>query len=500
MAKGFDITSLFGDAAAVSKSDTDRTVTMIDIDKLQANEKNFYKVGKKDLEDLKSSIEISGILDPPSVCKADGDSYRIISGHRRCEAVRQLVKEGHKDLRMVPCFIRSPQSAEMEELELIWANATSRVLSSPELAQQAARVEELLYQLKEQGVDFPGRMRDHVAQACKISRTKLANLHAIETNLREPLLGMWRKGMLNDAQALELSRLDAGMQDRLAGLFPRMSKDDLPPSASIQKVGECAKKGAKWLACSGACPAGDGLTCPSARGDAFLRHDLGDYYNYCLGDKCCWTCSRGRTASTYNTCDNMCSRAKAARTADNQQKKDKEAAARERAEAKVRQAFITDAKRYLAAADAAGLADNAKIDLTSYSGATVKQLRSWAAGKDLEYRSFYRNDLEPRFVDVAKMSRQLQCSADYICGTIDQPWPIVPLSEQLESDQPPKWSTGTPPASGHYWCSFDCGSTAIHSDAVYDAVLDAWYFPRHGAKIDAACTGWVRLPEEDDAK
>lgn len=498
MAKGFDITSLFGDAAAVSKSDTDRTVKMIDIDQLQANEKNFYKVGKKDLDDLKSSIEISGILDPPSVCKADGDKYRIISGHRRCEAVRQLVKEGRKDLRMVPCFIRSPQSAEMEELELIWANATSRVLSSPELAQQAARVEELLYQLKEQGVDFPGRMRDHVAQACKISRTKLANLHAIETNLREPLLGMWRKGTLNDAQALELSRLDAGMQDRLAGLFPRMSKDDLPASAVVQRIGERAKAGAKWLPC-GVCPAGDGLTCPSARGDAFLRHDLGNYYDMCQGSKCCWTCRNGRTAGGYNACDSMCSRAKAARTAANQQRKDKEEAAAKKAADKVKQAFIAGAKRYLAAADAAGLPDNARIDLTSYSGATVKELRSWAAGKGLEYRSFYRNDLEPRFVDVAKVSRQLQCSADYICGTIDQPWPIIPLSEQLESDQPPKWRTGKPPASGYYFCKFDCAGVTLRNDAIYNAASDTWCFPRGTTKIDAVCTAWVRLPEEDDA-
>lgn len=498
MAKGFDITSLFGDAATVSKSDTDRTVTMIDIDKLQANEKNFYKVSKKDLDDLKSSIEISGILDPPSVCKADGDKYRIISGHRRCEAVRQLVKEGRKDLRMVPCFIRSPRSAEMEELELIWANATSRVLSSPELAQQAARVEELLYQLKEQGVDFPGRMRDHVAQACKISRTKLANLHAIETNLREPLLGMWRKGTLNDAQALELSRLDAGMQDRLAGLFPRMSKDDLPASAVVQRIGECAKAGAKWLPC-GVCPAGDGLTCPSARGDAFLRHDLGNYYDMCQGSKCCWTCRNGRTAGGCNACDSMCSRAKAARTAANQQRKDKEEAAAKKAADKVKQAFIAGAKRYLAAADAAGLPDNARIDLTSYSGATVKELRSWAAGKGLEYRSFYCNDLEPRFVDVAKVSRQLQCSADYICGTIDQPWPIVPLSEQLESDQPPKWRTGKPPASGYYFCKFDCAGVTLRNDAIYNAASDTWCFPRGTTKIDAVCTAWVRLPEEDDA-
>ena len=498
MAKGFDITSLFGDAAAVSKSDTDRTVKMIDIDQLQANEKNFYKVGKKDLDDLKSSIEISGILDPPSVCKADGDKYRIISGHRRCEAVRQLVKEGRKDLRMVPCFIRSPQSAEMEELELIWANATSRVLSSPELAQQAARVEELLYQLKEQGVEFPGRMRDHVAQACKISRTKLANLHAIQTNLREPLLDMWRKGTLNDAQALELSRLDDGLQDRLAGLFPRMSKDDLPASMVVQKIGECAKAGVKWLPC-GACPAGDGLTCPSARGDAFLRHDLGNYYDMCQGAKCCWTCRNGRTASGYNACDSMCSRAKAARTAANQQKKDKEEAAAKKAADKVKQAFISEAKRWLAAADAAGLSDKTKIDISSYSSVSVKELRSWAAGKDLDHRSFYRNDLEPRFVDVSKVSKQLQCSADYICGNIDQPWPVVPLSEQLESDQPPKWRTGTPPASGLYFCRFDCGGVLICDDAIYNAAADAWCFSRGTTKIDAVCTGWVRLPEEDNA-
>lgn len=499
MAKGFDITSLFGDAAAVSKSDTDRTVTMIDIDKLQANEKNFYKVSKKDLDDLKSSIEISGILDPPSVCKADGDKYRIISGHRRCEAVRQLVKEGHKNLRMVPCFIRSPQSAEMEELELIWANATSRVLSSPELAQQAARVEELLYQLKEQGVEFPGRMRDHVAQACKISRTKLANLHAIQTNLREPLLDMWRKGTLNDAQALELSRLDGGLQDRLAGLFPRLSKNDLPSSMAIPKLGECVKMGAKWQPCSGACPAGDGLTCPSARGDAFLRHDIGNYYDMCQGAKCCWTCRNGRTASGYNACDSMCSRAKAARTAANQQKKNKEEAAAKKAADKVKQAFISEAKRWLAAADAVGLSDKTKIDISSYSSVSVKELRSWAAGKDLDHRSFYRNDLEPRFVDVAKVSKQLQCSADYICGNIDQPWSNVPLSEQLESNQPPKWRTGTPPVSGYYWCSFDCGGTVLHCDAVYDAVLGVWHFRNGGAQIDSVCTTWVRLPEEDGA-
>ena len=195
----------------------------------------------------------------------------------------------------------------------------------------------------------------------------------------------------------------------------------------------------------------------------------------------------------------MCSRAKAARTAANQQRKDKEEAAAKKAADKVKQAFIAEAKRWLAAADAAGLSDKTKIDISSYSSVSVKELRSWAAGRDLDHRGFYRNDLEPRFVDVAKVSKQLQCSADYIVGNIDQPWPVVPLSETLESGQPPKWRTGKPPASGHYWCSFDCGGTVLHSDAVYDAVLGVWHFRAGGAQIDSVCTTWVRLPEEDDA-
>ena len=101
---------------------------------------------------------------------------------------------------------------------------------------------------------------------------------------------------------------------------------------------------------------------------------------------------------------------------------------------------------------------------------------------------------------MSKVSKQLQCSADYIVGNIDQPWPVIPLSETLESDQPPKWRTGKPPASGHYWCSFDCGGTVLHSDAVYDAVLGVWHFRAGGAQIDSVCTSWVRLPEEADAK
>ena len=59
-------------------------------------------------------------------------------------------------------------SPELQQLRLIYANANTRTMTGAELAEQAAQVEKLLYQLKEQGYEFPGRMRDHVAQALSL--------------------------------------------------------------------------------------------------------------------------------------------------------------------------------------------------------------------------------------------------------------------------------------------------------------------------------------------
>ncbi len=216
----FDVSSIFAQQVqAVSKSDTGRELIQVDIDDLVSNEANFYAVDEDKLEELKNSIALSGIMDPPTVTRTEDGKYRLISGHRRTAAVRALVKEGREDLRKVPVFVRSPKSAAMEELELIMANSTARVLTSAEISQAAQRVERLLYDLKEQGVEFPGRMRDHVAEACNVSKTKLANLHMIESNLNPYFKGLWQDGKLPDATALELARGDKQFQLHMMDAF-----------------------------------------------------------------------------------------------------------------------------------------------------------------------------------------------------------------------------------------------------------------------------------------
>lgn len=216
----FDVSSIFAQQVlAVSKSDTAKRLIDVDIDNLVSNDANFYAVDAEKLEELKNSIALSGIMDPPTVTEAEDGKYRLISGHRRTAAVRALVAEGREDLRKVPVFVRSPKSAAMEELELIMANSTARVLSSAEVSHAAQRVERLLYDLKEQGVEFPGRMRDHVAEACNVSKTKLANLHMIEANLNPYFKGLWQDGKLSDATALELARGDKQFQLHMMDSF-----------------------------------------------------------------------------------------------------------------------------------------------------------------------------------------------------------------------------------------------------------------------------------------
>ena len=80
----------------------------------------------------------------------------------------------------IPCIVeRDEVSPELRELRLIMGNRDTRKLSPAEVSKQAQRVELLLYQLKEQGYEFPGRMRDQVGAACQVSAPKLARLKVV---------------------------------------------------------------------------------------------------------------------------------------------------------------------------------------------------------------------------------------------------------------------------------------------------------------------------------
>lgn len=422
----FDVSSIFAQQVqAVSKSDTGRELHTVDIDDLVGNDANFYAVDEEKLEDLKNSIALSGIMDPPTVTRTDDGKYRLISGHRRTAAVRALVAEGREDLRKVPVFVRSPKSAAMEELELIMANSTARVLTSAEISQAAQRVERLLYDLKEQGVEFPGRMRDHVAEACNVSRTKLANLHTIETNLIADFKSKWRAGNLPDATALALARCETAFQMRLRDALARTK--DAPTADAVDMVRKLSESGVKWRPSFNLhCP--DGKLCPSSRDDAALRHDVlgGCYGGPCKGETCCMDCRSGARSEAWCACDQMCSRAKQYRTDKNAAEKQAEETKKEKKQRGYRAAIQRDAQRIARAADAAGLPDKQKLQLQlrCYSPVEIGKIRDWANG---DFGDAYFYDERALRVDeqqAKEVCANLHCSADYLLGLSDDLTPV----------------------------------------------------------------------------
>lgn len=490
----FDVSSIFAQQVqAVSKSDTGRELMQVDIDDLVGNDANFYAVDEDKLEDLKNSIALSGIMDPPTVTRTEDGKYRLISGHRRTAAVRALVAEGREDLRKLPVFVRSPKSAAMEELELIMANSTARVLTSAEISQAAQRVERLLYDLKEQGVEFPGRMRDHVAEACNVSKTKLANLHMIEENLIQDFKTQWAAGKLPDATALELARCEPGLQMRLRDAFARTK--EFPTSAGIEQVRGLAKSGAKWrpsrrLICEG------GKSCPVSRDDATLRHDAtcGSWTPQCKGELCCMDCEYGANArGCYDVCDQMCSKAKQYRTDKNAAEKQAEEAKKEKKQRGYRAAIQRDAQRIARAADAASLPDKQKLQLEihCYPPIEVGKIRSWANGDFGDAHFYDERALRVDERQVKEICANLRCSADYLLGLTDELQP-VPKSDPALGE----WRTDDDFPDGQVLLLLDADGRKVYDvDTVLGGELCVYakdLLPDTGPQV----LRWLPLPEE----
>lgn len=216
-------------AQPVSESGTGREqIEYIDMDLLDSDPGNFYEL--RDLDSLADNIATIGLQQPIRVRDGENGHAVIVSGHRRVAAIRKLVEDGRTDLREVPCIReKGDASPALRELRLIYANSSTRALSSSEISQQVEKVRDLLYQLKEEGYEFPGRMRDHVAEACKISKSKLARLDVIRKGLAPDIRKAYWDGpqskSLSEDAAYTLARLPVDVQRQVVDAYRCQEQD-----------------------------------------------------------------------------------------------------------------------------------------------------------------------------------------------------------------------------------------------------------------------------------
>ena len=199
----------------VSELDTGREqIEYIRLNLIGSDANNFYQLSE--IEGLADNISLCGLQQPIRVRQnpENPERYTIVSGHRRRAAIELLAEEDPDKWQEVPCIVeRDAVSPALQQLRLIYANANTRKMTSSEISEQAVQVEKLLYQLKEEeGYEFPGRMRDHVAQAVGVSKTKLARLKVIRENLIEKWLERYQNNQLNESTAYALAKISQEYQ------------------------------------------------------------------------------------------------------------------------------------------------------------------------------------------------------------------------------------------------------------------------------------------------
>ena len=472
----FDLAELL---KAESSLDEQEEIEYIALELIDPDPLNFYSLDG--IDQLAGSIELIGLQQPIRVRTGENGHVTVVSGHRRRAAVALIAEGGSEQFAAgVPCIREhSSDSAAMRELKLIYANSSTRVLSASELSRQAERVTELLYQLKEEGTEFPGRMRDHVAEACNVSKTKLARLHAIRSNLDKGFLQQFDDGILSEAAAYELQKRPADVQAALAD-EKWLAKRRAIHCDSVNKINSLVKH-----TNAPTCRYGEPCQLPDI--DRIKRTAYSYSWESCNGG-CCLSCYY------KDSCSYRCQICR-------EEQKDQKAKNKETArETKKREAAIQqqnrrdvqdECKRFLPLIEAAGLGDNDCIDRGyGYDRKSVNALKRWAAG-DFGDATFYGHVIVPDSAyHVTNLAKYLNCSADFICGLTDDPTPVS------KSDTVLAWHTGKPERTGWYAGKFDCGGAILRDVVYYDGQHDAFRFSPTGETFDAICVGWIPLPED----
>lgn len=474
-------------------------IEYIDIDLIDSDPGNFYEL--RDIPDLAGDIETVGLQQPLLVRPGEDGHVVLISGHRRRAALQLLVDEGEERFRQVPCIRKTGGNALVYEMQLIFANAHTRVLTNAEIGRQAARLEEIFYQLKEQGYEFPGRMIDHVAEACNIKRAKLGRLKKIEAHLAPCYKPLWDAGDLPEDTADALAGLPQDVQERIKRVCPKKT----PTANAIRAMGDRLESRQRDYCTVGfRCP--DGGVCTHQ--DKFFRHDLTcDSWERCDGAKCCVECNDGgahKPGGMYYgaACPEMCAKARAVYETAKAKQKGSEAREAAKARSKAVQKAMADAARIVRAADAAGLDDDTKLESTYPSLSKTGTLRKIAQGDIPEAMNNYvLGEIIPyRTKDLTNMAQTLHCSTDYLLGLTDQLRSAAAEPGQMALAA---WMPGglTPPEPCEVVADVDAGEGVKMRRLLYwDGSV--FRFKKSGVDIEVSVIRWLRLPEvekeEDD--
>lgn len=205
----------------------------VSLSEIIENEKNvlFRELTEKEMEELKSSIQEVGLLEPLVVVQ-EGEQYKLISGHQRKKALEEL------GIEKVAVNIVNLQD-EDEELALIHANIKQRKLNDMELARVIKAEKEIIQQkIKKGTLKNQGRAIEQVANNLEISKDKAKRLDRLNLLIPELQL-LVEQGKITTGKAQEIGLLDVETQKILySSLKENIEKFSLEEIKKIKQQDE----------------------------------------------------------------------------------------------------------------------------------------------------------------------------------------------------------------------------------------------------------------------
>lgn len=253
MAAGFSVKDALNknSKAGIDESPRARFRTKdISIFKMYRNTMNFYSV--KDIEELAGDILLSGLKQNLELVYApcEKGEYRIVAGERRWEALKYLVSKGYKDFELATSKLTTPQDDDEEQVEIIIANAY-RTKTISDMIEEETRLKASLERMKAAGKKIKGydlqsgRLRDVISSMLHMSKTKIAQIEAVNNNLIPEWREELKKERLTFSTAYELSGMTEDEQREALGKFAETGelthkevKDMKEAKAAGQQVSE----------------------------------------------------------------------------------------------------------------------------------------------------------------------------------------------------------------------------------------------------------------------
>ena len=205
----------------------------VSLSEIIENEKNvlFRELTEREMEELKSSIQEVGLLEPLVVVQ-EGEKYKLISGHQRKKALEEL------GMDKVAVNIVNLQD-EDEELALIHANIKQRKLNDMELARVIKAEKEIIQQkIKKGTLKNQGRAIEQVANNLEISKDKAKRLDRLNLLIPELQL-LVEQGKITTGKAQEIGLLDVETQKILySSLKENIEKFSLEEIKKIKQQDE----------------------------------------------------------------------------------------------------------------------------------------------------------------------------------------------------------------------------------------------------------------------